>query len=362
MTRKKRLWHRMQTTSQYLSTPPVSETQQSACRTTSQEIPKYTWTSPNGRTRNQIDHICISRKWRRSLMDVSNKRGASIDSDHELVVGELSIKLRRKNTVNGTRNRPPLNVHRLGDPAISSRMATTLRERLMAIQPTHPWEQTCRTLRNTAEELLGTRQPRRIDWITTRTWDLINKRNTLKSRANHDSRACEEHSELCKMVKKSARNDKRALLNSLADKAERAANTSNMRLLYQLIGKLSGCQQIRQIQPVRDSNGALLTDDDAQTQRWRRHFMELSCAEQPSSPHEEDLRSVEPINNIRISPSPSSVREIRDAIRKLKSNKAAGDDGIPAELLQTDSQLMAETLHPHFEDIWENERVPKAWK
>ncbi|XP_044573630.1 uncharacterized protein LOC123257756 [Drosophila ananassae] len=291
------------------------------------EVHKYTWTSPNGHTRNQIDHICISKKWRRSLMDVRNRRGASIDSDHELVVGELIIKLRRNHNT-GTRNTrrpPPLNLHRLGDSTLSTRMATTLREQLGPQQEEHSWELTCRILRSTAEEVLGTRQRRQVDWISTHTWDLINRRNSLKSRADHDCRVRGEYNELCNVI-----------------------------------GQLSGkCQ--RQTHPVRDSTGKLLTEEEAQIQRWRQHFMEISCTEQPSSIQEDSLSGMSS-NNIRISPTAPSVREIKEAIRKLKNNEAAGDDGIPAELLQIDSQLMAETLHPHFTNIWESERIPASWK
>ena len=37
---------------------------------------KATWVSPDSVTENQIDHVCISRKFRRSLQDVRVKRGA----------------------------------------------------------------------------------------------------------------------------------------------------------------------------------------------------------------------------------------------------------------------------------------------
>ena len=37
---------------------------------------KKTWKSPDGKTKNHIDHITIDRKWRRSLHDVRVKRGA----------------------------------------------------------------------------------------------------------------------------------------------------------------------------------------------------------------------------------------------------------------------------------------------
>ena len=57
-------------------------------------IHKTTWTSPDGRTENQIDHITIGRKWRRSLLDVRVKRGADAGSDHHLLVADLKVKLK----------------------------------------------------------------------------------------------------------------------------------------------------------------------------------------------------------------------------------------------------------------------------
>lgn len=55
-------------------------------------IHKTTWVSPDHRTENQIDHICISAKFRRSLLDVRAMRGADAASDHFLVVLKLRLK------------------------------------------------------------------------------------------------------------------------------------------------------------------------------------------------------------------------------------------------------------------------------
>ena len=63
-------------------------------------IHKVTWVSPDRRTQNQIDHIAISGKWKNSLLDVRNRRGADVYSDHHLVTGLMRIKLNYRPTEN----------------------------------------------------------------------------------------------------------------------------------------------------------------------------------------------------------------------------------------------------------------------
>lgn len=55
---------------------------------------KLAWTSPDGRTQRQIDHIIINIKWRHSLQHVQVKRGADVGSNHHLLVAKLKLKLR----------------------------------------------------------------------------------------------------------------------------------------------------------------------------------------------------------------------------------------------------------------------------
>ena len=57
------------------------------------DIHKYIWTSPDGRTRNQIDHIAVNGKFRSSILNARAYRGADIGSDHNLLICDMKLKL-----------------------------------------------------------------------------------------------------------------------------------------------------------------------------------------------------------------------------------------------------------------------------
>jgi len=54
-----------------------------------QKSHKYTWTSPVGKTHNQIDHMLIDRRYHSSVLDVLSFRGANCDTDNYLVVAKV---------------------------------------------------------------------------------------------------------------------------------------------------------------------------------------------------------------------------------------------------------------------------------
>ena len=54
----------------------------------------YTWTSPDGQYRNQIDYILCSQRWRSSIKSAKTSLGDDCGSDHELLIAKFRLKLK----------------------------------------------------------------------------------------------------------------------------------------------------------------------------------------------------------------------------------------------------------------------------
>ena len=331
-------------------------------------IHKTTWTSPDGRTVNQIDHITIGRKWRRSLLDVRAMRGADAASDHHLVIASLKIKLKAYKD-HAERPSYKYNVQSLKDSIQSTAFRCELRNRFSALDSLpdetieEHWHELRETWITTCKEVLGKKTRKHKEWLTSDTWDLITERKRLKILINHTND--EEHKrdlqaqywDVNRQVKRSARNDKRRFIHDLTEEAETAAGQRNMKRLYEITRTLSG-KNSNPTRPVKDKNGETITREDDQRARWAEHFKETLNKPPPPVPPDIPLAA----QLLDINTNPPTKTEIAKAIRSLKSGKAAGPDGIPPEALKVDIQTSTDMLHPLLKKIWEEENVPDDWK
>ena len=104
-------------------------------------IHKSTWVSPDSVTENQIDHVCISRKFRRSLLDVRVRRGADVASDHHLVVARLKLKLKKNQMLDRPVRRAKYNISLLKDPNTREKFSLVLKNKFQALQELHEEEE-----------------------------------------------------------------------------------------------------------------------------------------------------------------------------------------------------------------------------
>ena len=56
----------------------------------------YTWTSPGGQHRNQIDYILCRQRWKSSIQSAKTRPGADCGSEHELLIAKFRLKLKKE--------------------------------------------------------------------------------------------------------------------------------------------------------------------------------------------------------------------------------------------------------------------------
>jgi hypothetical protein len=83
-------------------------------------IHKYTWTSPDRKTHNQIDHILVDRQRHSNVLDVRSFRAADCDSDHYLVVAKVREILAMNKQRSQRFNKERLNLKKLNNVEVKS--------------------------------------------------------------------------------------------------------------------------------------------------------------------------------------------------------------------------------------------------
>ena len=154
--------------------------------------------------------------------------------------------------------------------------------------------------------------------------------NTCRTRQAKRN-AQEEYTQANKEVKQSLKRDKHKFVEEIAETAERAAATGNLKGIYDATKRLCG-RYSRPELPVTDKNGKSLQGKEAQLNRWAEHFEDL--LNRPAPSHPPDIPPAE--RDLDINCDPPTEKEIEEAIRRQKSGKAAGPDYIPPEASKAD--------------------------
>ena len=96
----------------------------------------YTWTSPDGQYQNQIDYILCSQRWRISIWSAKTRLGDDYGSDHELLITNFRLKLKKVQKTNrlGKTNRPFIIRSSLDDTTLMEDTEEELKSLLMRMK------------------------------------------------------------------------------------------------------------------------------------------------------------------------------------------------------------------------------------
>ena len=161
-------------------------------------IHKQTWRSPNGLIYNEINYICVSKRWSSTVQDVRTYRGADVGSDHYLVKATLKLNLKRKRH---QATEKPFAVEKLKTASVTEQFQLKVTNRFQQLQHAtdieEQWTMFKQAVTQSAEETLGHRcGSQRERWIRDKTCSLIDERKLAK-----------HHREQAKTPQEKRRND-----------------------------------------------------------------------------------------------------------------------------------------------------------
>ena len=126
-----------------------------------------------------------------------------------------------------------------------------------------------------------------------------------------------------------ARRDKKAFLGDQCKEIEESNRMEKSRDLFKKIRDTKGTFHAKQ-STIKDRNGMDLTEAEDIKKRWQEYTELL---------YKKDLHDPDNYNGVITHLKPDILAcEVKWALGSITTNKASGDDGIPAELFQFSAQ------------------------
>ena len=128
-------------------------------------IRTFTWTSPDGKTHNQIDHILIDRRWHSSVPDVRGLNGADFDTYHYMVVSKVRERLAGSKQAARRFDGERFNLRKLNELEVWKQYQTEITNRFAALENlsddediNRAWENIQENIKTSTKESLGLRE------------------------------------------------------------------------------------------------------------------------------------------------------------------------------------------------------------
>ena len=239
-------------------------------------IHKYAWTTPDGKTHNQIDHVLIGRRWHSSVLDVRSFR-----RDHYLVIAKVRERLAVGKQAAQRFDRQIFNLRKINEPEVREQYQVEITNRFAALENFKDEEDVNRTCENikeniqtSAKESLGLHELKQNKpWFDEECFGFLDQRKQAKmqwiedpNQSNIDNLNNVKHE-----VNRHFRKQKEAHLRAKIEELETNSKIQNIRDLYKGINDFKKGYQPR-CNIVKDENGDLVADSHGIVARWRNYI------------------------------------------------------------------------------------------
>lgn len=306
----------------------------------------YTWTSPGGVYRNQIDYIICQQRWKSMVQCTKTLPGADCGSDHELLTAVIKVKLKKIQRNQNKRKKYDLE-------NIPDNYPVTVYNRFQLLSHDEPvnklWEDIKIAIKDSAEQTLTVAKPqKRRKWLSEQAIKVADERRKAKK-----ERESEKYKQLNQQFQRLVRRDKNAHLIEECKIMETHSNTCNSRKLFKKVKSLSGKFNPR-LGVIKSKEGNVLTCGEEIKDRWREYTQELYQRDPTLHDHyiPEDF-----------TPEPQvTFEEVKAALKSLPNQKSPGIDEIPIELIKAAGKPVLMQLTRLCQAIWNTLEWPRDWK
>ncbi|MGX9987587.1 reverse transcriptase domain-containing protein [Soonwooa purpurea] len=310
-----------------------------------QEHPRrlWTWRSPGGEIKNQIDYITINRRFRNAITHCKTYPSADCGSDHRPVICKLQVRLKKLKKPN---TMPKLQYNRLlTDPDLKEKYMNSVKSCYEEQNRTGntKWDALKRALVTAAMDIIPKENDpkRKNEWITEEILEMMQRRRETKPRHGTEYRT------LHKEIRTKCRKAKEEWLNKKCKEVERLSAT-NKGDMHKQIRELTGQRMCSSTGCIRSKEGTIILEKEKILQRWKEYIGELF----------HDKREQPAVN--RIDDGPEILKsEVEAALAKLKRNKAPGPDGIVAEMMTALDDFGIEKLTEITNGIYNSGEIPE---
>ena len=299
---------------------------------------RWTWISPNSKTKNEIDFVLVSKK--RILRNVEVVPLFNTGSDHRLLRANIHIdEVTEAKAL--LQSKPSKSYNEVDKTTFEHLIASTTFHSEDDID--EDYEGFVSTIRECIAKAEIKPPSRRKSRLSDETRQLMQKRKEMK----RDGRNTVEYSLLCKLIRRKVIDDIHAYKQQRILKAakERKSIKKCRRNLMLYRHKLSA---------LRDEDGALVTSREGMEEICKKFFSKLLASQKHVSPP-----TLPPSHEAL---PPILISEVRSAIHQMEDGKAPGKDGITAEVLKAGEFPLWRELSKRFNRYLELKKIPNSWK
>lgn len=314
---------------------------------------RWTWISPDKRTKNEIDYILTNDH--RIIIDV-HVINLKFNTDHRLLRGIIKLKKPKKSREKyGIKKITPIEwISR------SERFKEKLQENIIQYSQMNIkndiqeyYDKLEITLKESMQYIVNNETKiRKNTKLSEKTINIIQERSKLHKKENKSNEEKIMYTEICKIAKRSIKNDLRIYKENIIE--EELQNTISTKRIQKKLQNHS-----KWIPTLQDKENKTHSNREDLVNAATKFYQDLYS----SKISEEECLTITPNLIDRNEPEEPKIlkSEITKAIKSLNLEKSPGPDKIPAEALKIGEEEILDTLETIFNEILRTEYIPNQW-